>query len=49
MKVRDAAMFAIGASGFAHEVIVTAGERPMLLAACLALMGLPIFLKGDEK
>lgn len=42
-------MFVMGAIGFVHEVVVTAGERPMLLAACLALMGLPIFLRGDEK
>lgn len=47
-RFRDWLMFGFGGLGFAHEVIVTKGERPMLLAACLALMGLPIFLRKDE-
>ena len=41
-------MYLLGSAGFAHEVIVTKGERPTLLLACLALMGLPIFLRKDE-
>lgn len=47
-RLRDAAMFALGAGGVVHEVVVTKGERPTLLLACLALMGLPVFLRKDE-
>lgn len=42
-------MFVLGMGGFLHEVAITHGERPTLLLACLALMGLPIFLRTDEK
>lgn len=42
-------MFLIGAWGFQHEVLITKGERPTLLLGALALMGLPIFLRKDEK
>lgn len=48
-QLRDGAMFALGMAGFLHELIVTQGERPTLLLACLALMGLPVMLKADEK
>lgn len=41
-------MFLIGSAGFIHEVIITEGERPTLLLACLALMGVPFFLRKDE-
>ena len=46
--VRDVSTFAAGFLGFAHEVIITEGERPTLLLACLALMGVPFFLRRDE-
>ena len=46
---RDVVMFIAGLAGFVHEVAVTEGERPTLLLACLALMGVPFFLNRDEK
>jgi hypothetical protein len=46
---RDGLLFILGAGGFLHELIVTQGERPTLLLGCLALMGLPVFLRSDEK
>jgi hypothetical protein len=42
-------MFALGAGGFLHELIVQQGERPFLLALCGALMGLPFVLAADRK
>lgn len=43
-------LFTAGLVGFAHEVILgTATERPTLLLICAALMGLPVFLRTDEK
>lgn len=46
---RDLTMFLAGLAGFVHEVAVTDGERPTLLLACLALMGVPFFLNRDER
>ncbi len=42
-------MFLIGALGFFHEVLLTGQERPFLITACLALMGLPFVLSADNK
>lgn len=47
--IRDVTMFTAGLSGFTHEVFEKGQERPMLLAACLALMGVPVMLRKDEK
>ena len=46
--VRDPAFFLLGAGTFIHEVTVAASERPTILAASLALMGVPVFLRKDE-
>jgi hypothetical protein len=46
---RDGLLFTLGAGGFLHELLVTQGERPTLLLACFALMGVPLFLRADEK
>lgn len=42
-------MFALGATGFLHELIRGGAERPFLLALCGALMGLPFVLAADGK
>ncbi len=42
-------MFAIGAGGFLHELVISQAERPFLLALCGALMGLPFVLQADGK
>ena len=46
---RSTIMFALGATGFLHELILGAGERPFLLALCGALMGLPFVLAADDR
>jgi hypothetical protein len=46
--VRDPAFFLLGAFVFIHEVLATGTERPTILAAALALMGVPAFLRRDE-
>lgn len=46
--IRDMLTFLLGMGGFIHEIIGT-GERPFVLTACLALMGLPLLLRADEK
>lgn len=46
--VRDTTMFVAGLGGFIHEVVVKSQERPTLLFASLALMGVPFFLRKDE-
>jgi hypothetical protein len=47
---RDTILFAAGLVGFTHEVVFgTVSERPTLLLVCAAMMGLPVFLRADEK
>jgi hypothetical protein len=41
-------MFALGAAGFTHELVISQVERPFMLALCGALMGLPFVLKADD-
>lgn len=46
---RDGVLFLAGLGAFIHEVVIHAGpERPTLILASLALMGLPIWLRADE-
>jgi hypothetical protein len=42
-------MFLLGATGFIHELVASGVERPMILTASLALMGLPFVLGADRK
>jgi hypothetical protein len=46
---RRSVMFAVGATGFLHELLLGDLERPFLLALCGALMGLPFVLSADQK
>ena len=48
-KVREAVLFVIGTVTFGHEVFYAETERPFLIAASLALMGLPFVLAGEER
>jgi hypothetical protein len=41
-------MFLLGATAFLHELVIANAERPYLLTAALAMMGLPIVLRADE-
>lgn len=47
--LRGAVTFGLGATGFLHELLVSEGERPFILTASLALMGLELVLRADEK
>lgn len=42
-------MFVLGAGGFVHELFTTGIERPFILTASLALMGLPFVLTGTNR
>lgn len=42
-------MFALGATGFLHEVFAQGVERPVVLSACVALMGLPFVLAANGR
>lgn len=47
-QAREVAMFLMGATAFMHEVLAEGVERPFILSASLALMGLPFVLKGER-
>lgn len=47
--VRDIVLFLGGMAGLYHEVVLTTAERPTLLLMFAAMMGLPAFLRTDEK
>lgn len=46
-NIREILLFSLGAGSFVHEFL-GAGERPFIVAASLALMGLPFFLASDK-
>lgn len=46
---RDLLLFFVGLAGVAHETLLTTTERPALLILFSAMMGLPAFLRADEK
>lgn len=46
---RSTIMFALGATGFLHELLRGGAERPFLLALSGALMGLPFVLAADGR
>ena len=47
--IRDVTLFAGGLVGVLHETIFTSLERPHLLVLFAAMMGLPAFLRADER
>ena len=47
--VRDMLLFVGGAAGVAHEALGREVERPTLLLLYAAAMGLPAFLRSDER
>lgn len=46
---RDTILFASGMIGVFYETVFTKGDRPSLLFLFGAMMGLPAFLRSDEK
>jgi hypothetical protein len=47
--VRDAILFFAGLTGVAYETIAVQVDRPTLLFLFGAMMGLPLFLRADER
>jgi hypothetical protein len=48
-NTRDIILFIGGLAGVANETAFTTTERPTLLILFAAMMGLPAFLRTDEK
>lgn len=46
---RDTILFIAGLSGIGYETLAQNGERPTLLILFAAMVGLPAFLRADEK
>lgn len=48
-QIRDAILFLGGIVGVGHETVIATAERPTLLILFAAMMGLPAFLRQDER
>jgi hypothetical protein len=48
-KLRSIALFVVGLGGIVYEITIDHGDRPTLLILLGAMVGLPAFLKTDEK
>lgn len=46
---RDTVLFVVGLAGIAYETLFMNAERPTLLILFGAMVGLPAFLKSDER
>lgn len=46
---RDTVIFLAGLAGMAHETLFAHAERPFLIAVFAAMLGLPAFLRFDER
>lgn len=42
-------LFLGGMAGVFHETVISSAERPTLLILFAAMMGLPAFLRADER
>jgi hypothetical protein len=49
VQLRSGVLFVTGLAGVAYETLVSASDRPTLLIMFAAMLGLPLFLKADEK
>lgn len=47
--IRDILLFCGGLAGVAYETLASQADRPTLLLLFAAMMGLPAFLRADEK
>jgi hypothetical protein len=47
--IRDIVLFFGGLAIVLHEVFLSATERPTILLLAAAMMGLPAFLRADER
>lgn len=48
-NIRDIVLFFSGLAGVFYETVISVSERPTLLLMFAAMMGLPAFLRTDEK
>ena len=46
---RDRAIFLTGLAGVVYETVVSEADRPALLVLFASMLGLPAFLRKDEK
>lgn len=46
---RDTILFVAGLAGIAYETLAQGGDRPTLLILFGAMVGLPAFLRQDER
>lgn len=46
---RDSVLFFAGLAGITHETLMAETERPSLLILFATMIGLPAFLRSDEK
>lgn len=46
---RDTILFAAGLVGVLHETLIAGPERPTLLYAFVAMMGLPLVLRDGDR
>lgn len=46
---RDLGIALLGGYGFFHEVAREGSERPYILVACMAMLGLPGIIRLDER
>lgn len=49
LLVRDILLFVVGLGGVANEALIQEAERPTLLLLYAAMLGLPAFLRSDER
>jgi hypothetical protein len=45
---RDTILFIGGLSGLAYETFTSGAEKPTLIIGFLGMLGLPLFIRGDE-
>lgn len=45
---RDLALYLLGGAAFIHELLGKV-ERPYILFLCATMLGLPTFIKADQK
>lgn len=45
---RDTICFVGGLAGLAHQTLIASAEKPTLIIAFVGMLGLPLFIRGDE-
>lgn len=45
---RDTILFVGGLAGLTYETVIASTEKPTLIIAFVGMLGLPLFIRGDE-